>query len=615
VALANRKCCDVLGCSRSEIVGRDWFESFLAEDGRERHRSTFGEIMSGERELPEYYENDVLTCSGEIRRIAWHNTILRKDSGAVTGTLSSGEDITDRLRAERALEQSERRYRRLVENLGEGIAVADLDENFTFANRAAERVFGVGAGGLTGKNLRDFIAAEAIGSITRQTAIRREGETTSYEVNIVRPDGELRNLQVTGSPHRDAEGRVNGTMGIIRDVTDLKRARREHEVLREQLAHAQKMEAIGRLAGGVAHDFNNTLSVILGYGEMLLDTLPEGAPSREKVQQMVDAGHRSSRLTRKLLAFSRKQPLKTETFDLREVVSGLERMLGGLLEEGIELSVSCGNDPLPVTADRGQLEQIVVNLAVNSRDAMPEGGRLGIGAAGVELTAADVEDLEHLSPGTHARLSVSDEGCGMDEETVSRIFEPFFTTKADGTGLGLANVYAVVRQFDGCVRVESKPGLGTEFIVFLPMASSVFEQAPDGSATARAASWPAGLRVLVVEDEKAIRRLLKELLATKGVQVKTAGCGEEALRIMEKQGWLPDVLVTDLEMPGMGGLELARRMREDRPDTGVVFMSGYPDAAISEHGRFAEGSVFLQKPFETGEMLECIHRLLPEDRR
>ncbi len=386
------------------------------------------------------------------------------------------------------------------------------------------------------------------------------------------------------------------------------RAEKEKEALQHQLVQAQKMDCIGRLAGGVAHDFNNMLSIILGYGEMILEQLRPGDPLREDVKQIVEAGKRSQALTRQLLAFSRKQTLEPEVLNVNQHLRDLEPMLKRLLGEDVDLRLVLAEGLAPVFIDAGQFDQTIMNLAVNAREAMPGGGRLTIETANVAIDELYARTHLEVTPGAYVMIAVSDSGHGMDESTLSHLFEPFFTTKEKGTGLGLATVYGIVKQSGGHIFAYSEPGKGSTFKIYLPQTQAV----PPARETApeREELIGRGRSVLVVEDEEALRGLLRATLARLGFQVFLAANGGEAVLLVEEEGLKPDLLLTDVIMPGMSGTTLVERLRRRLPALKVLFMSGYTDEAVVSHGVLPPGSPFIQKPFTLQAMAEKIRDAL-----
>ena len=381
--------------------------------------------------------------------------------------------------------------------------------------------------------------------------------------------------------------------------------RHERVQLQRDLAQVQKLEAIGRLAGGVAHDFNNVLTAILGSAELLLLDTPRGATSREEVEIIRDAAIRAQELIRQLLAFSARQVLQPAVIDLNNLIKNLGRMLRRLIGEDLVFVTELARDLGAVRVDPGQVEQILVNLAVNARDAMPDGGRLVIRTTNVTVTSSG-----DLANGRYVLIEVSDSGAGMDEGTMARIFEPFFTTKerGKGTGLGLATVYGIVRQSDGQISVSSAPGSGTTFRIHLPRVDALVETSRVASpVTAPAAGTET---ILVAEDEQIVRALIRKVLEQAGYTVLLSDGGTEALQLAERHSGPIHLLVTDVVMPGMNGRELARRLLERRPDTKVLFLSGYAEEAVERHGVLEPGTAFMQKPFSPTALASRVREVL-----
>jgi CheY-like chemotaxis protein len=383
--------------------------------------------------------------------------------------------------------------------------------------------------------------------------------------------------------------------------------------LEERFRQAQKMEAVGRLAGGIAHDFNNLLMVIQGYADLLADRLPAGDSLRRNAEQIQKASQRAASLTQQLLAFSRKQILAPKVLNVHSVVADMEKMLRRLIGEDIHLETTSQKDLGLVKADRSQIEQVILNLAVNARDAMPGGGRITIETANVELDGSFTRVPQVLAPGKYVMLAVADNGTGMDAETQAHIFEPFFTTKekGKGTGLGLATVYGIVKQSGGYVWVYSEPGHGATFKIYLPRIEDEAEESvarePSGTqALPRGSSE----MVLLVEDEKGVRELAREYLETSGYRVLEAENGHVALELAAKHAGTIDVLVTDVVMPGIGGRELAERVAQIRPGIKILYMTGYTDRAIVHHGILETDAVLLQKPFTLGTLAAKLREIM-----
>jgi signal transduction histidine kinase/CheY-like chemotaxis protein len=424
------------------------------------------------------------------------------------------------------------------------------------------------------------------------------------EVEWRRRDGHPVTLRLRGQPIRDAEGRFQWFEMFAEDVT----AQRAVEA---QLRHAQKMEAVGQLSGGIAHDFNNLLSVIITYAQFAMDQLPEADPLRDDIKEIHDAGRLAADLTRQLLAFSRQQILEPQVISLNGVLDGVEKMLRRLLGENIAIEVRRAQGLGSVLADPGQMEQVIINLAVNARDAMPDGGKLTIETGNVAVDAEYAERHVSVTPGRYVLLSVTDTGSGMSAETRDRIFEPFFTTKekGKGTGLGLATVYGIVKQSGGNIWVYSEPGEGTTFKTYLPRVDAAAAEIRDVHAEAGAT---ANETVLIAEDEDGVRRAAERILEGAGYRVLTAADGDAALRLCEQHQDEIHLLLTDVVMPRMSGRDLELRVRALKPRVKVLFMSGYADNAIVHHGVLDPGTRFIGKPFSVAELRRKVREALDE---
>jgi two-component system cell cycle sensor histidine kinase/response regulator CckA len=538
------------------------------------------------------------------------------ERGKLLRTWGIQRDISERLKAdearrkaEDALRESEERYRSFVEQSSEGIfrmeyvppvpcdlpiaeqlVVGKKNGYLAECNDALARMYGrSSARELIGKPLTDFLVLNDPGTRRFMENFIREGYQTtdqeSYEVDLQGQKKIFRNT-MSGVV---VDGHWVRTWGITRDVTE-----RVH--LEEQLRNAQQLEAIGRLAGGIAHDFNNLLSVIMGHGELLLATFAENEGARNGLEQIRRAADRAASLTQQLLAFSRKQVLQPKVLDMNEVVADVQKMLARVIGEDIELVASLHSSLLAVKADPGQVEQVLMNLAVNARDAMPEGGKLKMETSNVEVGVEQARDLE-LAAGRYVMLRVTDSGLGMDGITLAHIFEPFFTTKpmGKGTGLGLATVYGIVKQSGGGIQVKSEVGQGTEFRIYFPAKEGSSSKCREsiGSAAAGGGSET----ILIAEDEPDLRELTRIFLEGYGYTVLEAASAEQAIETAERFGEPIGLLLTDVIMPGMSGRQLAEKILSKRPQTKIVYMTGYTDDMVVQHKVLEPGVKLLQKPF------------------
>ena len=491
------------------------------------------------------------------------------------------------------------------------ICALALDGTTLLVNPAVSRVTGYSQEELIGLNWwRTFHPGDRYAQVERLFHDLERGAVVNYEMPLVTKHGEERVISWSTANRFTAEGELLEFIGIGTDVSPRKAAEEKLQKSEQQLRQAQKMEAVGRLAGGVAHDFNNLLTIITGYSQMLLTRLAPDDPARAELAEIKEAGDRAVALTGQLLAFSRKQVVQPKVLDLNAVVTNLDKMLQRLIGEDILLATALAPSVGRVKADPGQIEQIIMNLAVNARDAMPRGGKLTFETADVELDDTYANHMVAVQPGSYVMLAVSDTGCGMDAETQARIFEPFFTTKEQGkgTGLGLSTVYGIVKQSDGYIWCYSEVGHGTTFKIYLPHADEpATSQLPDTTA----ADLPRGSEtVLLVEDEQGVRTLAEFLLRRSGYTVLQAQSGAEALALAGQHMGPIHLLLTDVVMPGMSGRELAERLAGDDPGIKTLFMSGYTDDTVVRHGVLQAEAAFIQKPFTFDALLRKVRATL-----
>ena len=588
-------------------------------------------VRTGEAALVEDVRDDP-DFIGAIEGIVSEVCIPLRDEGKVVGTFNVestggvvmgeadlrlmtalGEHVSIAMAKARlytAARASEERYRQLVETLGEGITIVDSEENVLLANPAAESIFGVPRGTLAGRNLREFLSEREFARIRAESGRRRHGESTTYEVELSRPDGGVRLIQVTATPHHDEDGVFAGTFGTLHDITEVRKTEEALQRIEDRLAQAQKMEAVGRLAGGIAHDFNNLLTVISGYAGLIDEGLNSSHPMKPDIGQIRKAAERAADLTAQLLAFSRKQVLQPRIIELNEIVRGMETMLRRVIGEDIELVTSLRPQTGNVKADRGQIEQVIINLAANARDAMPAGGKLTIETDNRSLGDSHLREHPELIPGEYVMLAVRDTGVGMSAETLSRIFEPFFTTKevGKGTGLGLAMVYGIVKQSGGYVYCESAVGAGSTFTMFFPR---VHEMLSPGLKDEGARAPTGGDEtILLVEDEEAVRRFTRAILERYGYRVIEAAGGVEALEALSAAGCSIQLLLSDVIMPQMSGPDLGRKVKKICPEARILYMSGYAESSIVHRGILDAEVVLLQKPFDATTLLGKIREVL-----
>ncbi len=585
-----------------------WLSIVYPEDREWTARAAAADFAEGKGSTLEFRW---VAKDGRVLWVQSNSVVVADEEGRPAGVRGVTIDITERKKAEAALREAEEKYRSIFENAVEGIFQSTPEGRFIAVNPAMARILGYASPEELLTHRTDISAQHYVDENSRATLERmlaEHGVVVGFECEVFRKDisriWTVENIRAV----RDDGGTLVYYEGSIEDIT-------ERKTLEQQLRQSQKMEAVGQLAGGIAHDFNNLLTAITGYSELTMMRLQAEDPLLRNLEEIKKAGDRAAALTRQLLAFSRKQVLQPKVLDLNSVVSGLENMLRRLIGEDVDLRTVLKPELGSVKADPGQIEQVIMNLAVNARDAMPRGGKLTIETGNVFLDEEYARRHVAVSSGQYVMLAVSDTGTGMDEETQARIFEPFFTTKelGKGTGLGLSTVYGIVKQSGGSIWVYSEPGRGTTFKVYLPLVGEggqeyrrrdEVEEAVRGTET-----------VLLAEDEEVVLRLAREVLETYGYRVLEAANGGAALLICERHEEPIHLLITDVVMPEMSGRELADRLASLRPDMKVLYMSGYTDNAIVHQGVLDEEANFIQKPFAPRLLARKVREVLDEEVR
>jgi PAS domain S-box-containing protein len=601
--LVNKAVADIYGTTVDSQVGKtdadfnpnkEEVEHFLRDDRA---------VMDSRR--PKLVTEEAVTnpATGATR---WFQTVkvpLLSPDGEAHRVLGVATDITERKRAEEALRRSEASYRGLVEHAAYGIYRATGDGRFLMVNPALFTMLGYGS---AEELLKIDIARDVYVDPPARVRILERCEQFGSAIEEVawrRRDGSVITVRLNGRPVRAPDGALECFEFIVDDVT-------EQRALEERLRQTQKMEAVGRLAGGIAHDFNNLLTAILGSVDFLRRALGPDHPEHAETEEIQKAAVRAADLTRQLLAFSRQQVLAPKVLEGDALVANLEKMLRRLIGEDVELRFAAKAPRAAVRADPGQLEQVIVNLVVNARDAMPRGGRLTIETSTVDLDAAYAWEHGTVEPGRYVMLAVTDTGVGIDRAVQARLFEPFFTTKefGKGTGLGLATVYGIVKQSGGYIWVYSEPGRGATFKVYLPRVEQADEPVAAPQPPARALGGTE--TILLAEDEAAVRNLARRVLEKHGYKLLLAATGRDGVQVAQQHAGPIDLLVTDVVMPEMGGRELAQHLTALQPGLKVLYLSGYTDDAIVHHGVLDAGVAFLQKPFKPDELARKIREVL-----
>ena len=592
-----------LGKSPAEILGKDDTAFFSPESAQSIMERDLQTVESG---VVQTYEEEV-TTGGVTRTYLATKGPLRDAQGRISGLVGSSLDITDRYRAIEALAESEERFRTIFDGSPIGMAVISKDGAIVASNTACREMLELREEDLGDVTIFDELTHpddRAADAAKFEQLIRGEIEYDRLEKRYILRDGRKAFADLHLYLIRDRKGATRYIIGISVDIT-------ERKSLEGQLRQAQRMETIGRLAGGVAHDFNNLLMVIKGYCDLLLEREKTGE-GLQQLEHINKAADQAASLTRQLLAFSRKQVMQPKIFNLNTLVWNAEKMLRRLISEDVEMITATAKNLGVIKADPGQMEQVILNLVINARDAMPSGGKLTLETANVEFDANYAHSHLGAQPGHYVMLSVTDSGVGMDEETQSHIFEPFFTTKelGKGTGLGLSMVYGIVKQSGGYIWVHSEVGKGSSFRVYLPR---VFENEQEIASSLPASQSLRGEEsILLVEDDPLVRGLAIEILKSRGYSVLVADRPEVALEICRQHTGRIHLLLTDVIMPGMNGNQLAGEVVKMRPEIGVLFMSGYADTTVMRNGNFGQVSSFLQKPFSPTVLGRKVREMLDQ---
>ena len=608
---ANQHFCDIVGRPRTELLGKpdaELFPSDLASkyQADDRHVMSSGAMLNTveERRLPNGVKHHVQVIKYPLRDAELN----------VVGVQGVLWDITERKRMEDALREKTRLVENIIASVQEGVVVYDRHLRYQIWNPFMERISGLPAANVIGRLPLEVFPLLRESGVMERLERALAGETPgAVDFPYTVPEtGRSGWTSDASSPLRNTEGEVIGVIATVRDITERKQAEAEKSRLEAQFHQAQKMESVGQLAGGVAHDFNNILAATMMHLSFLRENPSFDLDTRASLDELMEETKRAAGLTRQLLMFSRRSVLEVKVLDLNEVVANLLKMLGRLIGEHISFRFDLKEDLPPVKADPGMVEQVLMNLAVNARDAMPHGGRLTIRTELVQLDAAGVEANTQAQTGRFVCLSVADTGCGMDEATRQRIFEPFFTTKepGQGTGLGLATVHGIVAQHQGWIEVETQVGKGTTFKVFLP-ATTQETTAPTPAATM--AALRGHETILLVEDEASLRRAVAESLRRLGYRLLEAANGREAIQLWQEHGQAVDLLFSDMVMPeGLTGLDLAEKLKGQKPELKVIISSGY-NADMAGQGRPATGGiVYLQKPYPIEVLSKIIRDCLEQ---
>ena len=598
-----------LGYSREEVIGSK-YEDFLHPDSKSHFEKNFPEFKK--RGYVHDVQFRIRHKDGHFLDISFEGCIGYLPDGSFRQTYCVFQDITERKEAEESLRRSENRFWQIADNSPAWIWEVDSNGMYTFCSKAGEDILGFKVEEIVGKKyFYDFFHSEDREELKNFVleAFKQKQPIQRFSNRNVTRSGEIVWLLTNGVPMLDPDGNLLGYRGADINITELQEANKEKLRLEENYHQAQKVESIGRLAGGVAHDLNNLLTPILGYSEMLLDDLDPDSTEWRHMNEIISAGNRIRDLVRQLLAFGRKQTLVYRQVALDKVLTGFEKLLRRTIREDIKIEIILSPDIRTVMADIGQIEQVIMNLAVNAQDAMPKGGHLTIETSPVELDEEYAVTHQGVKPGAYVMLAISDTGCGMDDEILEHIFEPFFSTKGElGTGLGLATVYGIVKQHEGNIWVYSELGMGTTFKIYLPVSGEAHVEKETKEKIS--ADLKGSETILLVEDNEQVRNLAFAILERQGYTVLTAESGSIILTILATNNRPVDLLLTDVIMPGMNGRDLFVKVSEQHPGIKILYMSGYTDNTIANHGVLDEGVHFIQKPFSAQSLAAKVREVL-----
>lgn len=614
IEFANAHFLKLTGWTEKEILGCDWFDTFIPHKDREEIRGVFFRVMEQKDTLGfSTHKNKIVTKTGELRDVIWSNVITKDVQGDIFDVTSLGMDYTDQKLAEDALKVSEEKFHKAFHSAPVLMSISTLEDGrYLEVNTAFVNATGYGRETTLGKTSTEigFIASEDRSKILE--TLKSERLVSNLELELTHADGSkftcLYSAEII-----NVEGKKR-LLSIASDITEQKQVEAEKEKLYSQLLQAQKMESVGRLAGGVAHDFNNNLSVIQGYTQIALEEMNENDSHYRNLKEVLDAAKRSGALTRQLLAFARKQTISPQVLDLNDTVEGMLRMLRRLIGENIELAWHPGHNLWEIKMDPAQIDQILANLCVNARDAINDVGKVTIKTQNAVLDEVFCSEHAGSAPGEYTMLVLIDNGSGMDKTTLEQIFEPFFTTKGigEGTGLGLSTVYGIVKQNNAFLNVYSKPGKGSRFEIYIPRCQKDciakrpdhLEQIPKGH----------GETILLVEDDHTVLDLSRTMLEKLGYEVIGTKDPNEVTKILREYPGKIHLLMTDVVMPQMNGNELVKQMAKVYPDIQTLFMSGYTADVIARQGILDEGMNFIEKPFSMNQ-LGCKVREVLEKKR
>jgi len=616
VIMINQRGLDVLDYKEHEILGRNWFNLALPPENRENTRKVFDELFFQARSKlrnvssSSYLENDILTKNGERRRIFWHTTREVNSNGATIGVLSSGQDITERKKAEDALKATEGSLRAIIEATSEGFAIIDMnDTELVDINSSLCELLGYSREEMLFTPLLRFIHPGDTNILTNYFREDNTAAHETFELRLRRCDGQSIPIEINLSKLPFNKGSQLRTVAFITDITKRREQEKRQQTLERQLRQAQKMETIGTLAGGIAHDFNNILTPILGYASLLSSRIDKDNPDHERINQIAKSAKRGADMIKQILTFSRRSETEMESQYLPPILQETMQLVKATQPANVEIELRVDENCPPVIMDHTQIQQMLLNLCTNANQAMAEsGGKLSVRVEHCQLSADIADTSPVLGIGAHVRICVSDTGHGMDEKILTRIFDPFYTTKdsGKGTGLGLAMVHAIVQDHNGDIFVKSEPGKGSTFTIYLPASKEPVCEAPSNEDIVTGNMECA----LIVDDEYLNTSFLEELLKDVGYSYESFNSSVAALAAFKQNSTKYQIVLTDQTMPKMNGVQLVREIRRINPDIPVIMMSGYDQNISLENAEDYGVDVFVTKPVSIDQLTHAMHDLL-----
>jgi PAS domain S-box-containing protein len=609
ISLINRKAEKLSGYTRKEVEGKKKWTGFVVDEELDMLKRYHRLRRENGEEAPKQYETKFVDRDGGI-----HDILLTIDIIPGTGqSVASLLDITKRKEIERQLKESMKRYRGFFKTSRDCVFISSEEGRWIDMNAAAVELFGYDSRAELEKTRIPELYANPEDRQKFINKIKEKGYLRDYPVNLKKKNGEIINALITSVVNKDESGNIIGFQGTIKDITDRKESEREKNKLHKQLLQAQKLESIGTLAGGVAHDFNNILTVIMGLTQIVMNQTKKSNRNYNHLKNIYESGERAARLTNQLLLFSRKQEMEFQPLNINKTITRFDKMLNRLIGEDITIKNELDNDLWKINADETQIEQVITNLAVNARDAMPNGGRLIIGTKNVIIDKNRANSIPDLDPGEYVQISVEDTGKGIEKEILNKIFDPFFTTKgkSEGTGMGLSVVHGIIKEHNGQINVYSEPGEGTIFKIYLPAVQKQGTVIKKNATAEKIDQFIGqGETILIVEDEKQVLTFLENMLDKYKYDYYSANNGEKALELFKDQKKQIDLLISDVVMTGIDGIVLADQLKKQKADLKVILSSGYSNKKVLPGEIRKKGYQFVQKPYDSIELLKKIRNIL-----